>query len=297
MDREAEYRACAEQVARELLGEPNRHLSNGKEIRWGSHGSLALNVARGIFFDHEKGEGGGVRWLLHQERSDLDEDGITEWLVSRGYVTASGPQNKIVAEYDYTDASGEILYQVVRFEPKDFRQRKPNGAGDWDWSVKGVRQVPYRLPALVEATKTGQPVLIVEGEKDVDNLHALGVVATCNAGGAGKWHKALSEYFRDADVILSPDNDAAGYSHINVVGKALTGIAQRVRVLMLQGLPDKGDASDWIVAGGTAEALWSLVDLAVPWVDKDVEQAANERRDAILKIGCATRFRLRAAAQ
>jgi putative DNA primase/helicase len=34
---------------------------------------------------------------------------------------------KEVAAYDYHDENGKLLYQVVRFEPKDFRQRRPNG--------------------------------------------------------------------------------------------------------------------------------------------------------------------------
>ena len=71
---------------------------------------------------------------------------------------------------------------MVRYEPKDFRQRRPDGQGGWTWQVKGVRQVPYRL--FERANAAGDPpVLIVEGEKDVDRLASLGFVATCNAGG------------------------------------------------------------------------------------------------------------------
>jgi Protein of unknown function (DUF3631) len=274
-----EYSNCAEAVARELRGEPNRHLSNGKQLKWGTHGSLSLKIESGIFYDHEIGGGGGIRWFVGRELG-LDDAGISEWLSSRGYIAVTQP--KIVVEYSYTDAGGKLLYQVVRLEPKDFRQRKPDGAGGWTWSVKGVRQVPYRLPALVEAIKLGQPVLVVEGEKDTDNLHALGVVATCNAGGAGKWPKALNEHFRGADVVLVPDNDKAGYDHINVVAKALTGIALRVRVLMLPELPDKGDVSDWLAAGGTADNLQALTETALDWINSETQQAADQETDRIL---------------
>ena len=106
---------------------------------------------------------------------------------------ASSPHNgrthrtsrgRIVATYDYRDKAGELLFQVVRFDPKDFRQRRPEPGGGWNWSVKGVRVVPYRLRELL-ADKT-RVVVVVEGEKNADNLARLGVLATCNAGGAGK---------------------------------------------------------------------------------------------------------------
>ncbi len=89
-------------------------------------------------------------------------------------------QPQIVATYDYRDERGELLFQVVRYDPKDFRQRRPKPGGGWVWSVKGVRVVPYRLPELL--ARPDEPVFVVEGEKDVDNLGRIGVLATCNAG-------------------------------------------------------------------------------------------------------------------
>jgi putative DNA primase/helicase len=224
-EREQEYRDCAERVAREVLGEPNKQFCNGKELRWGNHGSMALDLKRGIFFSHELNEGGGVRWLLRSQLG-LDEPAIDAWLQHRRYISGDDDgdgcsrngsrrsRRKIVAVYDYVDALGALLFQVVRFEPKDFRQRKPNGAGGWTWSTKGVGQVPYRLAALTEAIANEWPAIIVEGEKDVDQLARWNVPATCNAGGAGKWRHELNEHFRGADVVLIPDNDKAGYDHI-----------------------------------------------------------------------------------
>jgi len=95
-------------------------------------------------------------------------------------------EDRIAATYDYTDEQGRLLYQVVRLEPKDFRQRRPEG-NTWNWSIKGVRRVVYRLPAVLEAIRTGKRVYMVEGEKDADNLAALGLCSTTNSGGADKW--------------------------------------------------------------------------------------------------------------
>ena len=97
------------------------------------------------------------------------------------------------------------MFQVCRLEPKDFRQRRPDGHGGWIWSVKGVRNVPYRLPQLIN--NGGRVICIVEGEKDADRLWKLGIPASCNACGAGKWRDELNEFFRGADVVIIPDRD------------------------------------------------------------------------------------------
>jgi putative DNA primase/helicase len=60
-------------------------------------------------------------------------------------------KSEIVATYDYHDERGEVLYQAVRFKPKDFRQRRPDGNGGWVWSMRDVRRVLYQLPELLDA--------------------------------------------------------------------------------------------------------------------------------------------------
>ncbi len=145
---------------------------------------------------------------------------------------------RIVATYDYRDEASDLLFQVVRFEPKDFRQRRPRPGGGWDWSVKGVRTIPYRLPELL--AEPTSPVFVVEGEKDADNLARIGVLATCNAGGAGKWTSDHAQFLRGRRVIVLGDNDDAGREHVEQVARSLDGIAESVRIVELPGLPDKG---------------------------------------------------------
>jgi len=146
------------------------------------------------------------------------------------------------ATYDYTDEQGKLLFQVCRMEPKNFTQRKPDGKGGWIPSIKGVRRVLYHLPEVLKS----QQVVIVEGEKDVDNLHALGIAATCNPGGAGKWSEDYLKALEGKDVVLIPDNDIPGREHMVKVAAALEGSARSIRWLELPGLPDKGDVSDFI---------------------------------------------------
>ena len=54
------------------------------------------------------------------------------------------PQPRIVKTYGYCDENGTLLFQVVRFEPKGFRQRRPDGYGGWIWKLQDTRRVPYR---------------------------------------------------------------------------------------------------------------------------------------------------------
>ena len=135
------------------------------------------------------------------------------------------------AVFDYKDARGNLLYQNVRFPlvtadgspvmssggkpDKTFRLRRPNGKGGWD-DPDDLAQVPYRLPDLVKALVDSTTVFIPEGEAKVDALLGWSVPATHIAAGT----KDYVDLFLDADVILMPDNDAAGRKDVNTVGAA-----------------------------------------------------------------------------
>jgi hypothetical protein len=178
---------------------------------------------------------------------------------------------RMAAFYDYHAEDGRRLFQVVRFEPKDFRQRVPvvvnprdDRDGDWAWGLKGNKPVLYRLPELLQAPP-GQPVFVCEGEKDVDRLRKVGLVATTNPMGAGKWRDPYSPFLRGRHVVILPDNDRPGRDHAEQVAKSLAGVAASVKVLELPGLPDKGDVSDWLRAGGTKEELLRLAAECPEW--------------------------------
>jgi 5S rRNA maturation endonuclease (ribonuclease M5) len=166
---------------------------------------------------------------------------------------ASG--KRIVAEYSYTDETGAELSQAVRFEPKDFRQRHREKSGAWTWSIEGIRRVPYHLPELREGVEAGATPYVVEGEKDADALRALGLVATCNAGGAGKWRLEFSEYLKDARVVVIADKDGPGRKHAAAVEASLRGKAAFVIVVEV---PKGKDAADWIAQGAGREDFEKL---------------------------------------
>lgn len=180
--------------------------------------------------------------------SDLFDDDLNP--------SASGTdvERREVAAYSYDDADGNLLFQVVRFEPKGFTQRRVVD-GEWVYSMEGVERVPYRLPEVIAADH----VILVEGEKDADRLVREGFVATTSPSGAGKWKPEYSPWFAGKVVTILPDNDDAGRKHAESARAALTGVARKVRVVELPGLPPKGDVSDWFDQLHSADELRGLL--------------------------------------
>jgi hypothetical protein len=182
----------------------------------------------------------------------------------------NGRYGRVEKAYDYYDSEGTLLYQVVRFAPKTFRQRRPNPKGGWIWSTKGVERIPYQLPEMLEAIDEGHPILIVEGEKDVETALRMRseldapsgrlFSATTAPGGAGKWRASFSRFFKGAHVWIVPDIDEAGFDHARQVAKRLRGVAENIKVLRLPSTTRHFDLSGWAAQGKTGADLLHLAD-------------------------------------
>ena len=183
-------------------------------------------------------------------------------------LSGDGKLREIVASYDYVDEAGELLYQVVRYAPKTFRQRRSDGNGGFVWSLGDTRRVLYRLPAVVAGVKAGATIWVVEGERDVEALEAAGCVATTNSGGAGKWRPEYSQVLAGAKVIIVADNDGPGRNHAAQVAASLRNVA--VSVCVVEARQGK-DAADHLAAGfGPEEFVHvELADAAAEAADDD----------------------------
>jgi hypothetical protein len=185
--------------------------------------------------------------------------------------TNAALKGKIVATYDYTDDKGELLYQVVRLEPKSFRQRRPDGKGDWIWSVRDCRRVPYRLSDLLKFPDAS--VFVCEGEKDADRVASLEHCATTVA--CGDWTEDCVKALADRDILILEDNDEAGRKKALAAATALHGTAKTVRVVRLPDLLDKGDVSDWLDADSrNADKFVNVCFEAPLWTPDMAETAA-----------------------
>ena len=203
----------------------------------------AVHITGEVWHCHVCGIGGSViDWLMHELGVSV-KDSIESLSVSvcppispppRPHAPAAA--SEVVATYTYMSATGEPLYEVLRWEPgrngdkKSFTKRRPNGKGGWISNVDGVAPVLYHLPELAKA----QTVWLVEGEKDVHTMEQLGFVATTGDGGANNF-KADVEPLKGKDVILCGDNDPVnsrgerpGETYIQTAADKLNGVAKSV---------------------------------------------------------------------
>ena len=229
-------------------------------LRFGTHGSVRVwtkGEDRGKWWDFENEVGGHL---------DYEQPEVVPTV------------RLIVDKYDYVDEAGNFVMQVVRYQPKDFRQRRPNANGGWIWSVRDQEIFPYRLQEMIGV----DDVVIVEGEKDVDTLAKLGVVATTKPGGTGKWPAGVRKYFAGKNLFVIPDNDSAGKTTAKNTCQTFADVAASVRYCdICSHLPLKSDVSDYVTEQTTREKLWELLheypvlDNVVNEIGKDVFHTEN----------------------
>lgn len=180
---------------------------------------------------------------------------------------------RVKATYAYYDTEGTLVFEVVRYEPKGFRQRQPNGSGGWIWNLNGIDKLPlYHAPQVAAAIAAGKPVWIVEGEKDAEALQwEVDGATTTNSGGAGSWKPEHTAALAGAnEVHIVRDADEKGLQHARTVAKALTAPGRRIVVHQ----PAQGhkDVAEHLGAGRTAD------DLELVW-DSDVTDADTSDLD------------------
>jgi 5S rRNA maturation endonuclease (ribonuclease M5) len=240
--------------------------------------SLSVNSETGQFYCHGCNAKGSVENFKTKRYSMRKDDAVQGLLVK----AKSQAKRRIIETYDYEDESGKRLYQAVRYEPKDFRQRRRVN-GEWVYNLEGVKRVLYNLPEVIEAGK----VYLVEGEKDVESLRNIGLVATCNPMGAGKWKAEYNSYFTGKEVIILPDNDKVGRDHAESVAQNLKSTAQSIKVIELPDLEENGDVTDWIENDGSKRELMKIVSKTPEWVDErvtDVTDVTVDDNDKIIRV-------------
>jgi putative DNA primase/helicase len=154
---------------------------------------------------------------------------------------------KVTDSYDYYDEHGELLYQVLRYEPKTFRMRRPSGEG-WTYCLDGLRRVLFNLPAVMASPS--QTLYYVEGEKDVITLKRHGLLATTHAGGAGSYRAELLQPLSASKrrIVVIPDMDEPGKQLMRRVFADGRAAGHDVGFLLL---PKGKDVSEWFELGGT----------------------------------------------
>ena len=256
-------------------------------------GGNGYNVAlkKDGWYDHKTKEGGSLLQLCALAKFSDDIQAAQNFLgdllgLKTNVVRQSGPMVsarfddlinqgfKEVKRYSYEDLDGELVHFVSRFEHaekgKEFMQGTPAG-----WGLRNTIPILYRQKDWINSSY----VVVVEGEKDADTLiDKLGVAATTNCGGADKWRPEYAESFKGKDVFICRDNDDAGAAHALRVSRELKSAAERIVVICPSTEP-KGDVTDWVSSGGTAEQLYAMATDA-PQVDVNALEPIDSMLEA-----------------
>ncbi len=231
--------------------------------------SLSANISTGLWKCHGCGASGNA--IEFADKLGIDRKNLPGW--EDAVRVAPSP---IVAAYNYKDETSALVYQSVRFEPKKFRQRRPDGAGGWIWDLKGIKLILYRLPELLAVMPNESTIYIVEGEKDADTLWDKGFIATTSPMGAGKWRPEYAEVLRGfPEVIVIADKDSAGRNHARQVATSFVGNVDRIKLIELPGENIK-DTSDFFTAGKTVKELTDIVAAAPLWLSRATPDAEPE---------------------
>lgn len=277
-------------VAEKLLGDVDPLRSNSKEKHFHHHNGLFVNVEKNQWYSHGDKVGGDAIELVRYIKQCGFKDAL-EWLEEHPTKQSQLPQTTsrtksdrtLVTTYNYFGPDGTARYHVNRYSDKTFSQwrmidgekvfgltggKYRKGAYGWvraNGDTTGefrdfydVDPLPYRLPELMQSDPKDM-VLIPGGEKDVDNLYSLGLVATTNSGGEGKWTDNLGIWLKDRRVCILCDNDEMGETHQATVGGFLRDIAKEIHVLRFPTLPHKGDVSDWLEERQSQGLGWTKI--------------------------------------
>lgn len=188
--------------------------------------------------------------------------------------------------YDYTvGTSKEVAYQILRYEPKTFKCRRPStydermeSGKDWVYSRPELDTdlLLYNMHLLdyVRASSSERYVFKLEGEGKCDLFTKHKLISTCNPFGAtnGKFLPHFADMLAGMKVVIIPDNDITGYNHLYEVSELLLPLVSSLKVVVLPRLKHHhDDVKDWFNKyDGSKEELMSLVESAEELVGKDV---------------------------
>ncbi len=247
--------------------------------------------AEGVYNCHCCGIKGNASTYLEKFKNIIDKTKRKNLLQGYGLYSNGNGRKRIVETYSFRSLDGTILHQEVKYDPKGFLQRRPDGNGDFIWNIDGIETVLYHLKEVVES----ETVIIAEGPKDCDNITKhFGYTATTNPMGAGNWKDDYNKYLKNKTVYIFYDRDddptkssyMKGYKHAIAVANQLLGIAKTIKIVDLQEHFNNckiKDISDFIDAGGTKDKLLSLIDCAAEYSEKIVVQdATNKNNDDLI---------------
>lgn len=228
------------------------------------------------------GEGVNEKVLLKCHAGCSFQDILSSLNVSNN---GNDNKNKIETIYDYTDESGNVLYQNVRYEGKEFRWRRLDKDGREVWNLNGVRRVPYRLAELA-SLPPHYDFVMAEGEKDADALKEKNLIATNHKN----WRAEFNYLLKGRKAVIFQDHDRAGVEFAEKAAKMILRDVEAVKIVDCfadEALPDKHgkDVSDYLQTHSFDELL-ELVRSSPDWKPLNNEETSSQCSAANLKVVC-----------
>lgn len=244
--------ASMPRVARALLGDPVAHLSTAAEWRYGRRGSLAIDVKRGLWCDHEAAAGGGVIDLIRRERGG-DLQAAMQWLneASGGHADRIAHAREIVPypERAGPDDAKRIsdalrIWQGAMPPPGTLAEAYLAGRG---LSLDLLGDMPGNRIRFAPACPFGP------GERQPAMLALLTDIATGRASGIRRTAlMAPGERVRDARGVKLP-HKALGVAR-NAVARLAGGEARPAHLALCEGLE-----TGLSVMAATGATVWACL--------------------------------------
>lgn len=299
-----DWQRIAPDVAKQLLGEPSS--TSSKEFRWGTHGSLTLNLESATWYSFEHDTGGGIIDLIKHMNQD-----VNTVLKQFGYDLALQSNDSLISSFStppvtkaksnarsftreqmidlYKNAVVKVKYSdsfmVLRFPDGHYIKQKyaPFSLNaDGSWSMKRPEGL---LPIYYTNEHKDKPIIINEGEKALRGCEALYDGDSCTwHGGVNSWEKADWSPIFGRDVWVFPDNDEAGLKCANEIASMLKKNGCKVKVAQPPAeFKEKDDLYDALVRGDFKESK-DLEDYINSCVEKKPKGMVTfTRADEVLK--------------
>lgn len=213
---------------------------------------------------------------FHCKNEKTDIPGLMKKYLGNGSAAAT---RKTMGRYDFLDEDGNILYWKERIEPgRNGRDKEFFFFHGDRKKSRGCEAVLYNLPDVLKA----ESVIVTEGEKHADFLKTWGLTATSlDSGAKSKPTTEMIEQLNGKSIVILRDNDDAGLAYAETLAEALDGKCGSLKVVLLPGLPEKGDILDWVKeTGNDKEKILKIIQETPEW-----ERGANQGRASTAKGG------------
>lgn len=220
----------------------------------------------------------GLKCFVGCDWKDISEELQKRGLIQRANKSKYDPYEG-AKFYIYTDLAGNKISRTVKkSNPKKLWQERFEN-GQW---IRGLNKIFVPL-YNIKAVSESEIIYLTEGEKDAETLISASLVATTNNNGASSWDSRNNETLRNKVVVICQDNDDAGRIRTKQLARTIGPVCKELRLFEPPGVPEKGDVTDWVEAGGNPSDIFPM-SVAIVRKLEDEEKVKNATRQDYFEL-------------